>query len=152
MWYNKKDMLRLPTVGIVIPAYNEEDSIARCLDTCMNQTSPPEEIIVVDNNSTDKTVEIVKDYQDKHPDAHIRLIYEKAQGRTPARNAGFNASRSDVIGRIDADSIIDKTWVAAVRQAFLPDHVAAATGPVQYYDMPLQKAGFQIDDKIRNTL
>lgn len=145
-------MSSLPSVGIVIPAYNEEDSIAKCLDACVDQTSPADEIIVVDNNSSDDTVKIIKKYKKNHPDANIRLIREKKQGITPARNAGFNAAVSDIIGRIDADSVIDETWIAAVRQAFRLKDVAAATGPVLYHDMPLQKAGFRVDDKIRNTL
>lgn len=146
------NMSSTPTVGIVIPAYNEEDSIAKCLDACVDQTSPADEIIVVDNNSVDATAKIVKKYQKNHPDSNIRLISEKTQGIAPTRNAGFNSATSDVIGRIDADSVIDETWVASVRQAFRPKAVAAATGPVLYHDMPLQKVGFRVDDKIRNTL
>lgn len=146
-------MSALPTVGIVIPAYNEEDSIAKCLDACIDQTSAADEIIVVDNNSIDNTVIIVKEYQKKHPDANIRLLYETdAQGIVPARDCGFNAATTDVIGRIDADSIVDETWVAAVRHIFKRNTVAAATGPVLYHDMPLQKAGFRVDEKIRSTL
>lgn len=145
-------MSRLPTVGIVIPAYNEEDSIAKCLSACIDQTSAPNEIIVVDNNSKDDTVKIVKQFQKDHPTANIKLIKEAVQGIIPARDAGFNIAKSDVIGRIDSDSIIDERWVAAVRKNFSRKRVAAATGPVLYHDMPLQQVGFRVDSKIRDTL
>lgn len=145
-------MSKLPSVAIVIPAYNEEETIARCLETCIAQTSLADEIIVVDNNSTDDTAKIVKRIQKEHPEQVIRLLTEATQGIIPTRNHGFNQAKSDVLGRIDADSIISPTWVEALRNCFSNEDVAAATGPVQYYDMPLQDLGFRVDEKIRNTL
>lgn len=146
-------MSKLPSVAIVIPAYNEEEAIGKCLDACVNQTSPAEEIIIVNNKSTDSTVEIVKQYQKEYPDRNIRLLNQnKYQGIAPTRNHGFDNAKSDVIGRIDADSIVDPDWVEAIRKTFQDTHIAAATGPVVYHDMPLQKVGFRVDDKIRNTL
>lgn len=146
-------MSHLPSVAIVIPAYNEEDSIGKCLDACVNQTSPADEIIVVNNKSTDRTVEIVQEYQKEFPSKNIILMHElDEQGITPARNKGLNNARSDVIGRIDADSIIDRTWVEVVRKTFMRRDIAASTGPVLYHDMPMQKLGFKLDEKIRSTL
>jgi glycosyltransferase involved in cell wall biosynthesis len=146
-------MSHLPSVAIVIPAYNEELAIDHCLDACINQTSPADEIIVVDNMSTDRTAEIVARYQQEYPKANIRLLYETdEQGITPARNHGFNHAKSEVIGRIDADSIIEPGWVEAVRKTFMRRDVAASTGPVLYHDMPMQKFGFAADEKIRRTL
>lgn len=145
-------MPTLPTVGIVIPAFNEEDSIAKCLSACVDQSVAASEIIVVDNNSVDETAKIVKQFKRDFPAANIRLIKEKQQGIVAARDAGFNAAKADVIGRIDADSIIDETWVAVVRRTFARKKVTAATGPVLYHDMPLQQVGFRVDAKIRNTL
>lgn len=146
-------MSHLPSVAIVIPAYNEEDSIGKCLDACVNQSSPADEIIVVNNKSTDRTVEIVEEYQKEFPSKNIILIHElDAQGITPARNKGLNSAKSDVIGRIDADSIIDRSWVEVVRKTFMRRDVAASTGPVLYHDMPMQKFGFQLDEKTRSFL
>lgn len=145
-------MPKLPSITIVIPAYNEEDVIAKCLESCINQTSPADEILIVDNNSKDATASIVQSYQKDYPDKNIRLVTEKTQGLIPARNHGFDRAKSDVIGRIDADSIIEPSWVEVVRRVFQDDSIAGATGPVLYHDMPLQKVGFQVDEKIRNTL
>lgn len=149
-WVN---MPHLPSIGIVIPAYNEESSIDDCLDACINQTIAADEIIVVDNMSTDRTAAIVKRFQKTYPHANIRLLRETdEQGITPARNHGFDHAKSEVLGRIDADSIIDPTWVEAVKKTFARHDVAASTGPVLYHDMPMQKFGFMLDEKIRSTL
>lgn len=146
-------MPKLPSVAIVIPAYNEEETIEKCLDACLNQTSPAEEIIVVNNKSTDATAALVKRYQKLHPDGNIRLLNQnKYQGIAPTRNHGFDNAKSEVIGRIDADSVVEPDWVEAIRKTFVDTKIAAATGPVLYHDMPLQRFGFQVDDKIRTML
>jgi glycosyltransferase involved in cell wall biosynthesis len=145
-------MSKLPSVAIVIPAYNEEATITRCLESCIAQTSKADEIIVVNNNSADATVKIVEKFQRDHPDQHIRLLHEKQQGVTAARNHGFAKAKSDILGRIDSDSTISPTWVETVRATFRDKDVAASTGPVQYYDMPMIDLGLRIDEKIRNAL
>lgn len=146
-------MSKKPTVSIVIPAYNEQESIAKCLDACVSQTSAPDEVIIVNNMSTDDTVKIVRRYQRENPEISIRLLNQtKHQGITPTRDHGFNQVKSDIIGRIDADSIIEPYWVEVVRNTFSHKEVDAATGPVLYHDMPLQRAGFRVDEKIRSTL
>lgn len=93
-------------VSIVIPAFNEEKLIARCLKSLCEQTMKREEyeIIVVNNNSTDKTEEIAKKYADK-------VIFEKRQGQLFARQTGFEAAESEIILRTDADCVVPKNWV-----------------------------------------
>jgi glycosyltransferase involved in cell wall biosynthesis len=145
-------MSKLPSVAIIIPAYNEEETIVRCLESCIAQTSRADEIIVVNNNSVDATAKLVKKFQKDHPDQNIRLLNETTQGIAPTRNHGFNHAKSDVLGRIDSDSTIMPDWVEVVRHAFINEDVAAITGPVQYYDMPLVDLGLRVDEKIRNTL
>lgn len=145
-------MSKLPSVAIIIPAYNEEETIVRCLESCIDQTSKADEIIVVNNNSVDETVKLVKKFQKDHPDQNILLFNEKTQGITPTRNRGFEEAKSEILGRIDADSTISNNWVETVRETFSDKEVAASTGPVQYYDMPLVDLGLKVDEKIRNTL
>lgn len=139
-----------PSVSIVIPAYNEALSIRRCVMAALEQTIPVHEIIVVDNLSTDDTVSIVQDLMGEFPGRGIRLIQQRLdQGIIPTRNYGFNAATGDVIGRIDADSVIDPEWVQSVQTVFTDASVMAATGPVSYHDMPLRKFGLQADRRIR---
>lgn len=142
-----------PTVSIVIPAYNEQSVIKTCIESIVRQTTAAYEIIIVDNRSKDKTCRIVEQLQRKHPSANIRLLHEnKKQGITPARNHGFNYAKGDIIGRIDADSIIEPDWVAQVSRAFIDESVAAATGPVSYHDMPLRHFAFRGDQRLRKII
>ena len=109
----------LPSVSIVIPAYNEEAGIRHCLVAAIEQTVPASEIIVVDNRSTDGTKAAVEAMRAAFPDAGIRLIEQnEEQGITPTRNAGFDAATGTVIGRIDADSALSPDWVEQVQLAF----------------------------------
>ncbi len=151
MYGTISNMQKQPSVAVVIPVYNEEEVIEGCLLSCVKQTIPFSEIIVVNNLSTDNTELIVKNLQKKYP--QITLIQQnKAQGITPTRDKGFNAAKADIIGRIDADTILDRRWVRAVRDTFKDENVSAASGPVLYHDMPLPKLGLVLDEKIRSTL
>lgn len=101
------------TLSIIIPAYNEELTISHCLDALMQQTVAPDEIIVVDNKSTDATAKIAGAYPG------VKIVEEKlAQGITPARNKGLNSATGDILCRIDADTIVPKDWVASMRGYF----------------------------------
>lgn len=103
------------TLSLIIPVYNEERHIRACLTAIQKQTVKPHEVIVVDNNCTDATVAIAKEF------AFVTIISESKQGRAQARNAGFNSATGDIIGRIDGDSQPQPDWVARVVQHFSQD-------------------------------
>ncbi|MCX8008602.1 MAG: glycosyltransferase family 2 protein [Patescibacteria group bacterium] len=108
-------------VSVVIPAYNEERYIGRVLECLMKQTIQGFEIVVVDNNSTDKTAEIARSYG-------ARVVKEKIQGMIPARERGFQEAKGEIILRTDADTIVPPHWVETFYTAFQthPDIVAAS--------------------------
>jgi glycosyltransferase involved in cell wall biosynthesis len=142
-----------PTVSIVVPAYNEERTIRACIVAAIEQTEPADEIIVVDNKSTDSTRAMLDALKIEFPDAPIVILEQnEVQGITATRNAGFNAATSEVIGRIDADSILEPEWVAVVKKLFTDPAVGAATGPMIYYDMPMRRWGARADDNMRRAL
>jgi glycosyltransferase involved in cell wall biosynthesis len=97
-------------ITVVIPTYNEEDYIKDCLEAVFAQTILPDEVIVVDNNSSDKTLEVVS----KFPD--VKIMSENRQGQVFARITGFNAVKTRWIASLDADSVIDKTWIEQMMQ------------------------------------
>jgi glycosyltransferase involved in cell wall biosynthesis len=143
----------VPTVSIVIPAWNEERTIRDCVAAAAGQTSPAHEILVIDNRSTDRTAEVVAALQAEYPDAPLRLLHQDAaQGLVPTRDFGLDAATGEVLGRIDADSVLEPTWVEEVQRVFSDETVAAATGPVTYYDMPLRRFGHRADDRIRRAV
>jgi len=143
----------MPTVSIVIPAYNERSTIRACLLAALDQTVAAHEIIVVDNRSTDDTGAIVREVQREFPEAPLRYLRQDAvQGLIPTRNFGLDNATGDVLGRIDADSVLQHGWVAEVQKAFVDLTVSASTGPVSYYDMPLREFGLKADDTVRRVM
>lgn len=116
-------------ISVVIPVYNEEKYIGMCLDSLMKQKVQADEIIIVNNNSTDNTVKIAKQYP-------VKIITEKTQGRAYARNKGFNEARYEIIARTDGDTILPVNWLKRIKNSFLDDKIVAISGPASFYDLP----------------
>jgi glycosyltransferase involved in cell wall biosynthesis len=114
-------------LSVVIPARNEESILGACLAALRLQSDPVDEIIVVDNDSSDGTAAIARSY------AGVVVVSEARHGVTYARNTGFDAATTDVIARIDADTIVTPDWAAAIRRAFAaaPD-LAGLAGPAGF--------------------
>ena len=141
------------TVSIVIPAFNEQDTIESCVLAAVAQDPPALEILVVDNRSVDATADVVARLQAQHPHAGIRYLrQDDSQGLIPTRNLGLDSAVGDVLGRIDADSVLHPGWVSQLQQTFSEADVAAATGPVSYYDMPFRAFGLRADDTVRRVM
>lgn len=122
-------------VSIVIPARNEERHLPACLEAIAAQTIKPYEVIVVDNNSTDKTAEITRQYP------FVIVVDEQTEGRVYSRNAGFNAASGDIIGRIDADTQLPPNWVEHIRNFYSTGkHLQQAwTGSGYFYNVRLPR-------------
>ncbi|RMG30821.1 MAG: glycosyltransferase family 2 protein [Gammaproteobacteria bacterium] len=86
------------TIAAVIPAWNAAPWIARAIESVLAQSRPPEELIVVDDGSTDATAEIVRGFGDR-----VRLVSQANRGLSAARNAGIRAAGTDWIAFLDAD-------------------------------------------------
>lgn len=93
-----------PKISIIIPAYNEEKNIARCLNSVLAQTFESFEVICVDDGSTDGTVEIIKSFAEK--DDRIILLKNPDKGVSSARNFGIENARGNYIGFVDSDDFI----------------------------------------------
>lgn len=117
-------------VSVVIPAYNEEKYLRKCLESLTNQDDKPSEIIIVDNNCSDKTIEIAKNFD-------VKIIREKRQGITFARNAGFDAAKSEIIARTDADAILPPDWISKIKENFKDPSLGGLSGPASYFKKPL---------------
>lgn len=116
-------------VSVVIPAYNEEKYLAQCLSGFKNQEVKANEIIVVDNNSTDRTTEIAQKFK-------VRVIKEERQGMTYARNRGFDEAKYEIIARCDADSVVSPDWIKRIKASFQGKNTYdAILGRAEYYDL-----------------
>lgn len=98
---------RLKTIDVIIPAYNAEKFIERTLQSVVSQTYPPEKIIIVNDGSTDKTVEIVEEFIKKES-IPIVLVSQINKGPNCARNAGLTHSDSEFVAFVDADDFWEK--------------------------------------------
>lgn len=113
--------MKPPSLTIVIPAYNEQANIGRCLAAIGRQTVAPEQIIVVDNNSTDQTAQIARRYP------LVKVIRERQQGIAYAHRAGFNAAGTGLVARIDAETVLPPDWIARVTRFYQqPGHTSTA--------------------------
>jgi glycosyltransferase involved in cell wall biosynthesis len=133
-------------VSLVIPVYNEESYLALCLQAIAQQTVRPFEVIVVDNNSTDNTVAIARQF------SFVRLLREPRQGVVYAREHGFNAARGEIVGRIDGDTILDPSWIEKTQEVFSDPTVSVATGKVRYHELSLARLANAIDLAARRYL
>ncbi|MFA7637572.1 MAG: glycosyltransferase family 2 protein [Monoglobales bacterium] len=95
----------LPLITLVIPTYNNEATIKRCLDSVLSQTQKGIEIIVVNDGSTDKTQEILEEMSSEHKSIKV-INMEKQSGQGIARNVGLSHARGQYIGFVDADDTI----------------------------------------------
>lgn len=120
-------------LSFVIPAYNEEGLIGKCLESILKQAAerPGEiEIIVVNNASTDRTREIAASFPG------VRVVDEPKKGIVNARHAGFLASSGDLIANVDADTMLTSDWIEKVFKEFSKNQkLVALSGPYIYYDL-----------------
>ncbi len=92
-------------VSVIIPCYNVASYIAECMESVLAQTYPHIEIIVIDNNSTDKTIDTIQNFRRTYPEK-IFLFTEKKQGAPFARNLGLKHSKGEWLQFLDADDLL----------------------------------------------
>lgn len=95
------------TVSVIIPVYNEEKAIVSCLDSLLSQTKKADEIIIVDDGSTDQTVSLVK----KFP---VKLLTQSHQGPGAARNLGAKQAIAEILVFVDADMTFDRDFLKSL--------------------------------------
>jgi glycosyltransferase involved in cell wall biosynthesis len=116
-------------ISIVVPTYNEEKNIERCLNALANQTIPRDqiEIIVVDGESKDRTRELASEIADI-------VMIQTSERVGGARNDGFKIAKYDLVATTDADCEPSKRWVESILKRFENDKVVAVTGILKPFD------------------
>lgn len=104
----------MPSITVLIPAFNEEKLIRRCLESILAQEPQPDEILVVDNASTDSTADIIRAVMAENPTRNVQMIYEAKKGCPAAREAGWRAAQGDIIIHVDADEIFPAGWLKQI--------------------------------------
>lgn len=110
-------------ISIVIPARNEEENISELLESIENDDFEDYEVIVVDGDSSDRTVEVAKEYGAK-------VIEGPLEGISAARNKGWKAAEGDIIYFLDADSVLPKGTLAKIKNEFEEDNIDAINSKI----------------------
>lgn len=101
------------TISIIIPVYNVENYVSETLDSVKNQTSLPDEVIVINDGSTDNSFNIIKNYSDLKC---FKVFETKNQGLGLTRNYGISLAKSDYIYFLDSDDIIENNFIYEMRK------------------------------------
>jgi len=98
----------LKKVSVIVPVYNVEKYLSRCLESLVNQTIKDIEVLVVNNKSTDDSQKIIDEYQKKYPDI-VKPFQEEVPGAANARNKALEHASGEFIGFVDSDDYIEET-------------------------------------------
>ncbi len=120
-------------LAFVIPAYNEEALIGKCVESVLaevKRSGRQVDVVVVNNNSTDRTRQIAASY------AGVRVVDELQKGLVSARDGGFRATTAELVANIDGDTIVPEGWIDTVFAEFeKDDKLVCLSGPYIYYDL-----------------
>lgn len=120
------------SITVIVCTYNRSKSLARTLDSIAVQALPEPidwDVLVVDNNSTDQTHEVVQDFQAKYP-GRFQYLIEKHQGVSYARNAGIQNASGEILVFIDDDEYAESGWLQNLTAHLHTGEWAGAGGPV----------------------
>ncbi len=119
------------TISVVIPVYNSQNTIQLCLDGLLTQDRLPDEVIIVDNGSRDKSVALINESVKKFP-SNVKVIigFEGKKGPAAARNKGIAATRGEIIAFLDSDCIPRRDWIANILKRFETDPSLGGIGGV----------------------
>lgn len=116
-------------VSAIIPTYNAERHIRKVLEAVLNQDYPGlVEIIVVNDGSTDNSLEIVKEFQQTD---NVKIIDQPNQGAVAATNNGFKAAKYDIVCSVDSDVVLHKDWLKKIIEEFDDPAIGAVQGYIK---------------------
>ncbi len=117
-------------VSVIVPVYNVEPYLPRCLDSLIGQTLQDIEIICIDDCSTDKSLEILHDYMKKDPRVKVIELSQNS-GVATARNAGIDAARGEYLGFVDSDDYVDTDFYEKLYATAKKENADMARGNVK---------------------
>jgi len=149
-------------ISVIIPAYNSEDFILDALESAAKQIKAPKEIIVINDGSTDRTLETIKTWKITNPNhPPTKIISQDNKGVPRARNAGIEASTGEWIALLDSDDIWEDSHLESLERgiSLIPESIAAYSAGTlfnsekkhsitydKFWDNPSEKLGTPIKD------
>jgi poly-beta-1,6 N-acetyl-D-glucosamine synthase len=120
--------LEKPLVSVIVPAYNEEKAIGKTIESLLNLSYDNKEVIVVDDGSTDKTLEVAKQYAKEN---YVKVATKPNGGKWDALNTGIKRAKGEFIICIDADTLLDRDAVQHLIKHFIDPKIGAVAGNVK---------------------
>lgn len=128
-------------ISIIIPVYNAEKTLNRCVDSILSQSYTELEIILVNDGSTDYSAIICNDYRNQ--DQRVKVINKENAGPSSARNAGINMAKGRYLGFADADDFLERDMYSWLYSQIKRNNAQiAACGWIQHDDGDMQAKGF----------
>jgi poly-beta-1,6 N-acetyl-D-glucosamine synthase len=121
-FHQVEDTNLYPLISIIVPAYNEEITIQKCLNSLLKLDYPKYEVIVVDDGSTDHTLEKVKCYESPT----LKVLEQSNQGKAKALNAGIQLTKGDIVVTVDADTLLHKNALKHIGERFIDNRQLGA--------------------------
>lgn len=121
----------MPKVSFVVPAYNAEKTLNKCLDSLAKQTMKNIEVIVINDGSKDRTAEITEEYVKAYPEM-FKLINKENGGVSEARNKGIEEARGEYLGFVDSDDYVDDDFAELMYQKAKSSDADVVVCPVTY--------------------
>ena len=131
-------------ISIVVPSYNVEDYIDKCIDSICNQDYSNIEIILVDDGATDATGTKCDEWAAR--DERVKVIHQENQGLSGARNAGIRAAKGKYISFIDSDDMIAPDYVSTLYNCIITSGARMAQGRSKNFFAEEDIAGFASED------
>jgi poly-beta-1,6 N-acetyl-D-glucosamine synthase len=119
---------RTPLVTVIVPAYNEERAIGKTVESLLKLSYANKELIIVDDGSTDKTLEVARDYAENDL---VQVVTKPNGGKWDALNTGIKVSKGEFIVCIDADTLLDQDAIQHLIKHFIDPRIAAVAGNVK---------------------
>lgn len=135
-------MTNNPLISVIIPVYNVEKYLRECLDSLINQSLKDIEIICVDDGSTDKSLEILKEYQEK--DSRFKIITQKNLRAGVARNNGLKEATGDYLSFLDSDDIFELTMLEDMYNQAIKDDSDTVVCSFYIYDEDTKKSSWNV--------
>jgi glycosyltransferase involved in cell wall biosynthesis len=125
--------MTLPTLSVIVPLYNHQSYITAALDSVFRQSLRPDEVVVVDDGSTDSSARLVQQYAEAHP--IVRLRRQSNQGAHHAINTGMSEARGDILAILNSDdTYAPERLQESVRVLSEQEHVAAVATALDFMD------------------
>ena len=137
-------------VSIIVPVYNVDKYLEKCLDSLINQTLKDIEIICVDDGSTDNSLEILEKYSQK--DNRIIIINQDNAGVSVARNSGMKIAKGQYIGFVDSDDWVDLDFYEKLYNSAIKNDADIAVSSIIRWRKYNKKYRVKCEDKVYTTL